>query len=273
MTDIIYLPKNLPQEIGQSQLYIPRVGKVYGTGTYKTSFQVPHAWGMLALNGEATITVNGKQFLIRQGDLFIFPPQFPFDFAEDELMPFDYLWLDFHGTRVTETILKLAEGQPFVSCYGVGESLQEFAKDIVETFEFDNNSPFFCEYTAWQLVETVANHQPDNHNRQQPITEQAKLLIEQGARYQLKIETIANKLNISRSTLFRKFKEAYKISPKKYLDQQKIAYAEHLLLESRLPITEIAFQSGFDSLQQFYYTFRNFNQLPPAEFRKVDDDN
>ena len=52
-----------------------------------------------------------------------------------------------------------------------------------------------------------------------------------------------------------------------YLSRVRISRAEELLTDSDLPITEIAYRSGFSSLQTFNRLFRTFIGVSPSRFR------
>ena len=53
-----------------------------------------------------------------------------------------------------------------------------------------------------------------------------------------------------------------------YLRNMRISYAENLLKASKMPVTEIAFESGFTSLSHFSRSFREKYGCSPHEYRK-----
>jgi AraC family L-rhamnose operon transcriptional activator RhaR/AraC family L-rhamnose operon regulatory protein RhaS len=57
-------------------------------------------------------------------------------------------------------------------------------------------------------------------------------------------------------------------SPYKYLSSLRLTHARMLLESSSLPVTQIAFQSGFNSLEQFSTVYRQFFNSSPAKHRK-----
>ena len=54
-----------------------------------------------------------------------------------------------------------------------------------------------------------------------------------------------------------------------YLITRRISYAEKLLSDSGMPITEIAFRSGFSSSAAFSKAFRQAKGSTPSQFRKL----
>ena len=65
----------------------------------------------------------------------------------------------------------------------------------------------------------------------------------------------------------RSFKEAFGLPPHRYLLTRRIERAKTLLRETDLPITEIAFQTGWQSLGTFGRTFRDVTGESPGELR------
>ncbi len=62
---------------------------------------------------------------------------------------------------------------------------------------------------------------------------------------------------VSKAHFARSFKQAFGVPPHRYLLTRRIERASALLRDSNLPITEIAFQTGWESLGTFGRTFRD----------------
>ena len=58
----------------------------------------------------------------------------------------------------------------------------------------------------------------------------------------------------------------------KYLNKKRIEYAEKLLVDPELSITEVALQSGFSSLSAFIRMFKLIKDCTPTEFRNLYED-
>jgi AraC-like DNA-binding protein len=52
-----------------------------------------------------------------------------------------------------------------------------------------------------------------------------------------------------------------------YLRNMRLTYGENLLKASNLPVTEVAYESGFRSLSHFSRSFREKHGCSPMEFR------
>jgi transcriptional regulator GlxA family with amidase domain len=78
---------------------------------------------------------------------------------------------------------------------------------------------------------------------------------------------LARASGVSAAHFARSFKEAFGVPPHRYLLTRRIERATALLRDTTLPVTEIAFQTGWSSLGTFGRTFRDVTGESPSEHR------
>jgi AraC-like DNA-binding protein len=81
------------------------------------------------------------------------------------------------------------------------------------------------------------------------------------------VQRLAQVSGISEAHFARQFKEAFGIPPHRYLLTRRIEKAVALLRDTDLPITDIAFQTGWESLGTFGRTFRDITGETPKTIR------
>jgi AraC-like DNA-binding protein len=81
------------------------------------------------------------------------------------------------------------------------------------------------------------------------------------------VPRLARVSGVSEAHFARKFKEAFGIPPHRYLLTRRIERAKALLRDTELSITEIAFQTGWESLGTFGRTFRDITGESPSALR------
>jgi transcriptional regulator GlxA family with amidase domain len=81
------------------------------------------------------------------------------------------------------------------------------------------------------------------------------------------IHRLARVSGVSEAHFARSFKDAFGVPPHRYLLTRRIERAKALLRDTDLPITEIAFQTGWDSLGTFGRTFRDVTGESPSSLR------
>src|SRR3978361_557895 len=81
------------------------------------------------------------------------------------------------------------------------------------------------------------------------------------------IKRLARVSSVSAADFARSFKEAFGVPPHRYLLTRRIERATALLRDTDLPITEIAYETGWESLGTFGRTFRDITNESPSALR------
>jgi transcriptional regulator GlxA family with amidase domain len=81
------------------------------------------------------------------------------------------------------------------------------------------------------------------------------------------VRRLARVSGVSEAHFARSFKQAFGVPPHRYLLTRRIERATALLHDTGLPITEIAFQTGWESLGTFGRTFRDITGESPGTIR------
>ncbi|MBW8709813.1 MAG: helix-turn-helix domain-containing protein, partial [Mycobacterium sp.] len=82
------------------------------------------------------------------------------------------------------------------------------------------------------------------------------------------LEAIAEQFELSSRQIRRIVRKELRVPPIQLLLTRRLLLAKQLLTETRLPITEIAFASGFSSLRRFNDAFNTRYRMPPTRLRK-----
>ena len=64
------------------------------------------------------------------------------------------------------------------------------------------------------------------------------------------------------------FKKAFGLTTNEYIIQERILHAQRKLISTDKSITDILYESGFNSISRFNTAFRKINNCTPKEFRK-----
>ena len=84
---------------------------------------------------------------------------------------------------------------------------------------------------------------------------------------ELSIEKLAQVAHLSISALERRFKKYLAKTPKQFIRQIRLENARRLLIETQLPIAQIAYQSGFSDHSYFSKHFKLMFAELPSQFR------
>lgn len=83
------------------------------------------------------------------------------------------------------------------------------------------------------------------------------------------LDDIANAVGISPKYLCTFFKEMTGKSPFEYLNIYRVERAARKLINTDLPVTQIAYTCGFNDLSYFIKTFKQIKGMTPKNFRKI----
>ncbi len=93
------------------------------------------------------------------------------------------------------------------------------------------------------------------------------VVMEQYFNKNINLEDFADLSGRSLSTFKREFKRKFDTTPAKWLRERRLSWSAQLILNSNKNITEIAYESGYDSLSHFSSIFRKHYGLTPREYR------
>ncbi|NII29107.1 helix-turn-helix transcriptional regulator [Pseudoflavitalea sp. X16] len=124
-----------------------------------------------------------------------------------------------------------------------------------------------------KVLGNITDYAPDNriHPRlkQQHLTtiELAKTYITEHFTDDISLQEIATHCHVSPFHFSRIFKTFTHCSPHQFLLNIRLKQAELLLKDTLLPVGDIAFSSGFNSIEHFTAAFRQKYKCPPAKYR------
>ena len=81
------------------------------------------------------------------------------------------------------------------------------------------------------------------------------------------VPRLARVSGVSEAHFARSFKDAFGVPPHRYLLTRRIERAKALLRDTDLPVTDIAFRTGWSSLGTFGRIFRDITGDSPSELR------
>ena len=105
------------------------------------------------------------------------------------------------------------------------------------------------------------------------LARQAAQLLDTAAQWSegaVSMAVLAGRLGVSERHVRRIFEAQWGISPLQYLQTRRLLTAKQLLTDTRLPVTQVAFLSGFASVRRFNAAFIAHYRLQPRDLRKTE---
>ncbi len=127
----------------------------------------------------------------------------------------------------------------------------------------------------WHAIETLGVDMPvaralEHRRSRDPraTVRRALQLIDAGALDTAGVEALAARLGLCARHLRRLFVQHVGASPRARAQSRRLQFAHRLVVETDLPIVDVAFESGFRSLRRFNAAFREAYGCSPQQIRK-----
>lgn len=226
-------------------------------------------------NGKGKIIINGETTELAAGDIFILPKNQSIFYQADGLDPWTYTWVGFSGSRA-ETILSQTR---LLENYYLHSHLEsDILKKMIDINQTEVQSlPMITELILIghlnQLLAALVQEFPNESLKESSTlaknyVHHAIKLIHSQYNSPIKVSEIAQQLALSRSYLYKIFKQETGYSIKDYIVQVKMNHACQLLANPDLSITEIANSVGYFDPLAFSNAFKNQYHMSPSDYRK-----
>src|SRR6267143_3754196 len=93
-------------------------------------------------------------------------------------------------------------------------------------------------------------------------------LIAEGALDGEAVDALAERLGVGERQLRRLFRQDLGASPIAVAQTRRVLFAKQLIVETTMPMAEVALAAGFNSIRRFNATFQILYQRPPRELRR-----
>lgn len=156
--------------------------------------------------------------------------------------------------------------------WGSEVNLKALEEAYFQTRVFDRE-----QYEAMlRLLATFAEHlatisnsvAPEEAKVEPALVSSAKKYIQARFSERISLDEAAQAVNASTRHFCKVFKEATGITFTDYLARVRVEKAKHLLENPHLRVSEIAFETGFESISQFNRSFKRVTRMTPTEWRE-----
>ena len=260
--------------------------EVVSLSVYNTGYQrcgPGHSWGPGVrdhflihhiVKGCGTLEWKGRTFSIHAGDSFLIYPYQEVHYYADLGDPWEYYWVGFSGTEVPSLMLAtdFSEEQPIIH-HGPKES-QEMRRRLLSIYDARGNDlanqveMTGRVYTLLSFLISVSSGPGRRNDSSGEYVKKAVDFIASNYSYEITVEEIADYVGISRSHLFRAFREHMGESPKEYLTAYRINAATALMRDSSLNIMAISRSVGFTDNLYFSKVFHKIKGVAPTVYMK-----
>ena len=255
-------------------------GKIYNAFSYRD-----HGWGthihkcyelVLVKNGTLTATLNGEKLMVKKGEALLIPPYFLHSFSKNT--DCTYLIIVFSANYVPSFDNKLKNLQSENHIINFEQS----EWDLLEKTLFPNQlqdgqcvlkQPNPDEFAIKSCLYLVASRYMNSRtlspkNKDYSLLVRIVSYIEENFTQDLTLSSLAQSVGYDDEYVSRSFNRVFNINLKTLINMYRCEYAQNLIETTDTSLTEIAMNSGFQSIRSFNRVFRQIVGKNPSSLRK-----
>ena len=229
-------------------------------------------------HGEGVLTDRQGDHEINAGTLFLLRPEYWHAYRPNPASGWTEHYIGFKGDGFTETIERffpITESNIFR--IGIREELVGLYREALQCADSDY-------FLVQSLLCAIVQHMlmllkyhlscPEgNDSLAQKAIDYTKTYILDKLSQKISFEQIADNLGMSYSWLRKTFKDYAGMPPAKYLQSMRLQKAKYFLINTRVPVKEIALKCGFATPEYFCNVFKEATGVSPNNFRDAHKDN
>lgn len=210
--------------------------------------------------------------LVESGTAFLLYPGVWHRFQPADETGWEEFWVGFRG-HYAEYLMRqecFNPQQPLMPIGFRSELLNMFTR-LLDTLKYEGTA--YQQTATCQIIQllglvyTSALLNDPGRNRREQVVHQLRYEIQGAWDQRLDFKALAKEKNVSYVWLRKAFKEVMGVAPGQYHLNLKIDKAIQLLQDTSLSVSEIAYQTGFESLFYFSRIFRKKTAMSPSESR------
>ncbi len=228
-------------------------------------------------NGLGMIKVLGKNFPIKNGFVGFFAPRDQVMVSCDSGNHLDYYLLAFSGADVVKVLdscsLKKEKGCLFFNCNQEKSDLIKKRFDIILKGDLEINQKTFIHdvgYFYLLISEMISGEDVllKSSKDSDVVWKNICDYISSNYDQPISVDTLSEKLNCHRTTLYRLFKKNSGMSPVEYILNFRLERAYYLIVNTSSLYVDIAFKCGFNDSAYFYRLFKRKYKKTPRQVRE-----
>lgn len=271
---VLYYEEIVPTDLANKIFYtLSEIGQVVFQASVYLDLQLKQNFSekcflyMQLTKGNAIVTINNKTMGLKRNDSLVLSTDMDVQILSDCA---EIVYIVFNGHAADEYYNYLKSDKKFVKFTDDSNIVMHFYK-IKECLT--SNEKINEAYISVSLCCILAEVYTIN-NYNQAIGKHVNMVtlaidfIEQNFMKQITLEDICKNIMYSPYYFSRVFKNETGMAPYEYLIHRRLNYAKHLLIKTKLAISEIGVICGYESPISFNKSFKKFIGITPKEYRK-----
>lgn len=278
--------ENIPERLTNKNFFAP--WSSFNVQRYKVLTTWPVHWHEFyelefIIQGQGLHIINGVQQPLTSGSLVFLTPADFHEISPKENSIMELINVKFSDEVISNELRELISGSPspFYSNFSCNEFNRLEADFMRLLSEFEGTAPgkkLVLQGTLERIIIDLLRSSNSNFNTKPAVAKplfqsnqsihRSLIFLQHHFREPLTLEQVAQVSNMSANYFSEFFHKSTGKTFKSHLHELRINFAASLIKCSRLPVTEICFASGFNSLPHFMRSFKQHFGMPPSTYRR-----
>ena len=252
------------QEVGSLKARIPHTSTRSGLMSYLC---------FIVLDGEGSLTYEGRQYHLKQGDCVFIDCQKPYSHSTSEKL-WSLAWCHFYGSSMPLVYEKYKErgGLPIFH----PDNINVFKEILQQLYMLAGSSDYVRDMRINESLSVLLtllmqeSWNPDNSaiSKKRMELVSVKNYMDEHYVEKITLDDLEAQFFINKYYLLKIFKETYGVTISNYLISRRITRAKQLLRFTQMTIDEVGCAVGMDGAGYFSRMFKKSEGISPKEYRK-----
>ncbi|WP_338421141.1 AraC family transcriptional regulator [Staphylococcus massiliensis] len=225
--------------------------------------------------GSGTIHYEDQVYHLKAGDLFLLKKDINVSYYPSPTNPWTYYWVGFSGKQVRSYLSRSTVNEDYViqdtdtktlshiifNMFDIARSYNPILSDDIRLMRHLYDLLYHLQL---QFPKPIEDIKPESYS----TLEKALNYIHNHYMDGITIHDITEHVNLSRSYLYKLFKNNLDESPQYYLIHLRMYKASQLLLHTNKPINTIAREIGYHDALMFSKAFKKHFSMSASQYRK-----
>lgn len=253
--------------------FIQEAGHFKTDDRYFTERQNMHSFLIIyTLSGTGSLSYEGKLHLLKPGDCFFINCMNHHYYKTAPGQNWEFLWLHFNGNSAMGYYEEFVRNGFQIVSSDTADSCKTILENILSINKQKNiSTDILISQQITNLLTKLLLYTITKQNEQLQMPEYIfTVLYEMDQNFQqpLPLTYLAELANISKFHLAKEFKRYMGTPINEYLINIRLSHAKELLKYTQLPVSEVAYESGFNQPSHFIQIFKAREGLTPLAYRK-----
>lgn len=255
-------------------LYLQELSVMHSRkGTFMKRSDYPSLLISYTYAGEGKLSYEGRNYQLQPGQLFLIDCRVPHEYSTVKEV-WEHVDIHLWGTNAV-TIYRHFRDRGIVHLAFSQEGFTFLTEGLLDacTKVSDHRSLFISNALLNMLCPLLEHAEKESHSATPAAYKKAIEYMEANYMLPLSLDTLASLVNVSKYHFSREFRKYTGASPNDYLLNLRMKHACILLVNTDLPIEQIAREVGIHNMSNFITLFKKRVRMTPSAIRKSKGEN